>query len=157
MLKKADFKEMKTIDEFDFSLRNKGLRDYRHKQANGLAKSRLKDKAKAIKLTASVKEYINDHLRMDWSPEQIAGRLKEDKSVNIHHETIYQYLLKDKQLGGVLYKHLRHQGKPYRKRHGNKHSRNGIPNRVDVDHRPETAFFSKVLNQYFSTEFMTSA
>ena len=53
--------------------RNKGLRGYRHKQANGLAKSRLKEKAKAIKLTASVKEYINDHLRMDWSPEQIAG------------------------------------------------------------------------------------
>ena len=119
--------------------RNKGLRGYRHKQANGLAKSRLKEKAKAIKLTASVKEYINDHLRMDWSPEQIAGRLKEDKLVSIHHETVYQYLLKDKLLGGVLYKHLRHQGKPYRKRYGNKHSRNGIPNRVDIDHRPEIA------------------
>ena len=82
--------------------RNKGLCGYRHKQANGLAKSRLKEKAKAIKLTASVKEYINDHLRMDWSPGQIAGRLEEEKSVSIHHETIYQYLLKDKQLGGVL-------------------------------------------------------
>ena len=37
----------------------------------------------------------------------------------------------------LIYKHLRHQAKPYRKRYGNKHSRNGISNRDDIDHRPE--------------------
>ena len=56
--------------------------------------------------------------------------------MSIHHETIYQYLLKDKQLGGFLYKHLLHKGIPYRK-YGNKHSRNGNPNIVVVEHRPE--------------------
>lgn len=119
--------------------RNKGLRGYRHKQANGLAQKRLKEKNKAVKLTPHIKDYINRYLRMDWSPEQIAGRLKEEKILSLHHETIYQYLLKDKLSGGLLYKHLRHQGKPYRKRYGNQHNRNGIPNRVDIDHRPELA------------------
>jgi IS30 family transposase len=119
--------------------RNTGQRGYRNKQANGLAQKRLKEKPKAVKLTVELKAYINKGLEMDWSPEQIVGRLKDDMSVSLHHESIYQYILKDKQSGGELYKNLRHQGKPYRKRYGNQHSRNGIPNRVDIDQRPEAA------------------
>jgi IS30 family transposase len=38
-----------------------------------------------------------------------------------------------------LYKHLRHQGKTYRKRYGSTHNRTGIPNRVDIDQRPAAA------------------
>lgn len=119
--------------------RNTGQRGYRNKQANELAQRRQKDKAKAVKLSVELKVYINEHLEMDWSPEQIVGRLKADMAVSLHHETIYQYILKDKESGGLLYKFLRHQGKPYRKRYGNQHSRNGIPNRVDIDQRPEAA------------------
>lgn len=119
--------------------RNIGRRGYRYRQANELAKKRLKEKVKAIKLTEEVKSYIHEHLKRDWSPEQIVGRLKKDKSISIHHETVYQYILKDKQSGGELYKSLRHQGKTYRKRYGNQHSRNGIPNRIDIDQRPEAA------------------
>ncbi len=38
-----------------------------------------------------------------------------------------------------MYKHLRHQKKTYRKRYGssNKRSKNGIPDRVDIDERPD--------------------
>ncbi len=45
----------------------------------------------------------------------------------------------DKANGGVLYKHLRHQGKTYRKRYGSAHNCSGIPNRVDIDKRPAVA------------------
>lgn len=76
---------------------------------------------------------------LDWSPEQICGRLKSDGILNLHHETIYHYILTDKQSGGELYKHLRHQNKTYRKRYGAAHNRNGIPNRTDIDKRPEAA------------------
>jgi IS30 family transposase len=31
--------------------------------------------------------------------------------VDLHHETIYQYILADKRRGGDLYQHLRHQKK----------------------------------------------
>lgn len=38
-----------------------------------------------------------------------------------------------------MYTHLRHQNKTYRKRYGGAHNRNGIPNRTDIDERPEAA------------------
>jgi len=54
----------------------------------------------------------------------------------LHHETVYRYIIKNKQLGGKLYKHLRHQGKAYRKRYGYPNNRGAIPNRTDIDKRP---------------------
>tara|TARA_B100001146_G_C16137305_1_gene415115 strand:- start:9 stop:1001 length:993 start_codon:yes stop_codon:yes gene_type:complete len=119
--------------------RNIGKRGYRHKQANHFSQERHQSKNKSIKLTKSIKEYINRSLAKDWSPEQIAGRLKDEPRISLHHETIYQYILRDKKNGGELYKLLRHQNKTYRKRYGNQHSRNGIPNRVDIDERPQEA------------------
>ncbi|CAC9625685.1 Mobile element protein, partial [uncultured Gammaproteobacteria bacterium] len=57
--------------------------------------------------------------------------------MKLHHESIYRYLLKNKASGGLLYKHLRHQGKPYRKRYGHPNNRTGIPNRIDIDQRSD--------------------
>jgi len=120
-------------------VRNKGQKGYRHKQANRLATERRANKSKAMKLTDEIKEVIKEYIREDWSPEQIAGRLKKEGIIILHHETIYQYILTDKEAGGTLYKHLRHQNKTYRKRYGSAHNRTGIPNRVDIDERPVEA------------------
>lgn len=119
--------------------RNTGKKGYRHKQADRMALDRHKNKCKAVKLTKGNKRVIQDHLEDDWSPEQIAGRLKKDNVVSLHHETIYRYILADKKAGGELYKYLRHQNKTYRKRYGTTSSSSGIPNRVDIDERPEVA------------------
>jgi len=119
--------------------RNTGKRGYRHNQANNFSIERHKNKEKAIKLTAEIKEQLTIYIKKDWSPEQIVGRLKLEGGINLHHESIYQYILEDKQAGGLLYKHLRHQNKTYRKRYGAGHNRTGIPNRVDIDERPVEA------------------
>jgi IS30 family transposase len=119
--------------------RNKGKRGYRHKQACHLAQERHKQKAKASKLTALVKKLIEKYLKEGWSPEQIAGRLKREGIISLHHETIYEYIREDAKAGGTLYKCLRHQGKKYRKSYGTNSNRTGIPNRVDIDERPEEA------------------
>lgn len=119
--------------------RNTGQRGYRHKQADDFAQERHINKPKEIKLTDEIKDIINAHIESDWSPEQIAGRLKHDGVISLHHETIYQHILVDKKAGGELYKHLRHQNKTYRKRYGSAHNRTGIPNRVDIGERPEEA------------------
>ena len=116
--------------------RNTGLRGYRHQQANNKALQRHKDKPKAVKLTDEVKFLISTCLYYDWSPEQIAGRLKSMGLMSLHHETIYNYILLDKKQGGKLYTHLRHQNKRYRKRYGSSGNRSGIPNRKDIDERP---------------------
>lgn len=117
--------------------RNKGLRGYRHRQANVFARKRHNDKPKWFKLVANIKSQIDFYLKEDWSPEQIAGRLKAYGIISLHYETIYRYILVDKKDGGNLYKHLRHQKKRYRKWYGNANNQSGIPNRVDIDKRPE--------------------
>lgn len=116
--------------------RNRGLRGYRNKQADQFARKRHADKAKAIKMTEEIKHIVSVCLQRDWSPEQIAGRLRDESIVSLHHETIYQYILTDKTNGGQLYRHLRHQGKTYRKRYGSAHNRTGIPGRRDIADRP---------------------
>ncbi len=119
--------------------RNTGKKSYRHKQANGFAQERHKTKKKAMKFTDEIKRLVDGYIMQEWSPEQVAGRLNHDGVVQMHHETIYQYILMDKAGGGTLYTHLRHQAKSYRKRYGNARNRTGIPNRVDIDERPTVA------------------
>jgi len=40
----------------------------------------------------SVRQYLLSHLKRRWSPEQIAGKIKEDLNEKISHEAIYQYI-----------------------------------------------------------------
>src|SRR5680860_71357 len=118
--------------------RNTGGRGYRPKQANELAGERLKTKNKAIKMTGTLITKIEDKIKLDWSPEQISGRLLKDDGISISHETIYQYVLKDKKEGGNLYTHLRCQ-KKNKKRYGTKsHDKRGqIKDKVSIDDRPQ--------------------
>ncbi len=46
-------------------------------------------------------------LKRHWSPEQVSGRLKRHKILNISHQTIYNYIWKNKAIGGKLYKYLK--------------------------------------------------
>lgn len=117
--------------------RNKGLKGYRHKQANQLAVERRQAAKKRIKLTAEVQSWIRCLIEQDLSPEQVADYLNEYRGVQLHHETIYQFIYGDKANGGNLHTHLRIANKPYRKRYG-KHDRRGqIVNRVSIDERPK--------------------
>ena len=76
-------------------------------------------------------------IRNDFSPEQVANRLKLEGALQISHETIYQFVYADKRNGGDMYLHLRCQ-KPRRKRYASGQERRGtIKNRVSIDERPE--------------------
>jgi len=37
-------------------------------------------------------DYVVTHLRLGWTPEQVAGKSEEDVGVSISHEAIYQYI-----------------------------------------------------------------
>lgn len=89
-------------------------------------------------------EYVIDHLRMGWSPEQIIGRLRfvehpEDPSWWICHETIYQFIYSGRYLfeDRPLYEYLRRKQKRRRKRCGRKAHRLNIPDRVSIHQRPK--------------------
>ena len=72
-----------------------------------------------------------------WSPRQIAGRLKKE-GIHISHETIYKMIRED--TTGELEKHCRHKMK-YDKKTSKKHETRAtnIKNRVSIHERPPEA------------------
>lgn len=117
--------------------RNAGQRGYRYQQAQEMTKQRHIDKPKNIKMTPELQQIVTPFIKQKWSPDCISGRLKLEGKDSVSHETIYRYILADKKAGGDLYTYLRHQAKPYRKRYGKNDYRGTIPNRVDIDERPQ--------------------
>ena len=116
--------------------RNTGKCGYRYNHSDKLACDRRSRASQTPKtLTRPLLAEIEAKLLQQWSPEQIAGRLKlEGKSVS--HESIYRHVRANKRAGGELYKHLRHKGKRYKKRSAGKAGRACIPHRVDITERP---------------------
>jgi transposase, IS30 family len=115
--------------------RNKGLRGYRPKQAQEVAQQRQKNKPRHIKLTTDVQALITENIKHEWSPEQIQGRLKSEGLTMVSTTTIYGFIQKNKEAGGLLHKHLRHR-KPYKKRTGSSETRGQIIGRISIDERP---------------------
>ena len=79
----------------------------------------------------------------DWSPEQIAGRLRvdypDDSLMRISHESIYLHIYAEKKRGGTLYTHLRQARRQRRRRLRSKGQRGLIRNRVGIEERPAIA------------------
>lgn len=116
--------------------RNQGKRGYRPKQANTFAIERCKGSENATRIEAPAWLLVKSCLQEKLSPEQISGRLKLSGQLNISHESIYQYVYRDKKEGGDLVQYLRGK-KQYRKRYGSGHERRGgLKNRTSIDDRP---------------------
>ena len=118
--------------------RNRDQRSKRYdaELAHRKYKKRLHEKPKHIRLTSSMKGMIDNLLLQDYSPEQIKGRMSILGKDMVSHERIYQYIWQNKKQGGELYKHLRRNGRKYRKRGWAKDSRGIIKNRVSIENRP---------------------
>jgi IS30 family transposase len=84
--------------------------------------------------------YVVSRLKLGWSPETIAGRMKvdypDDHIMRISHETIYEWIYRDSKNKGDLHLHLRrrHKYRRRQKRYGS--GRRFIPGRVSIDLRP---------------------
>jgi len=116
--------------------RNSGRSGYYPKAADIKSKQRRQNARKHIKFTQDIQNKVKALLLLDFSPEQISGRLKKEKDISISHERIYQYLREDRAAGGSLWKSLRHSNKIRKKR--NRTERRGhIPDRVFIDQRPK--------------------
>ena len=110
--------------------RNEGRRGYRPKQACELALARSEGSRNAREVVPWVKREAEVLLNLQWSPEQIAGKLP------VSHETLYLHVYADKSKGGKLWKNLRCQ-KQKRKRYASGRERRGqIPNRRPLSERP---------------------
>lgn len=119
--------------------RNCDLRsgEYKADLADKKCSNRHKTKNKHIRFTSDIKCFTESLIREDHSPEQIVGVAKLQGKECVSIERIYQHIWKDKKQGGMLYSHLRTQGKRYRKRGASKDKRGQIPGRIDIEHRPK--------------------
>jgi IS30 family transposase len=109
---------------------------YRPQLADGYARGRRSRSRRNQQFTPATWARIQALLQEDWSPEQIAGRLRLDQELAISHETIYRYIWADKRAGGTLYQHLRGARKQRRKRYGRYDSRGRLAGKRPISTRP---------------------
>ncbi len=125
--------------------RNGGYDKYRASTADEQTWERAR-RPKPCRLArcSRVRQLVEEKLREDWSPQQIAGWLKrtysEDESVHVSHETIYRSLFI--QARGALKKglsqYLRTRRTIRRSRHATRKGRGGgqIPDLISIRERP---------------------
>jgi IS30 family transposase len=109
------------------------------------AERRAKRVAKRQRQVAALKSplifvYVREKLRMGWSPESSAGRLRIDQpQCSIHVETIYRYVYDKRNRKDRLWEHLPLGRKKRRvKVHGRGVKRKGrIPGAVSIELRPK--------------------
>jgi IS30 family transposase len=90
---------------------------------------------------AALVDYVEDKLCTNWSPEQIAHRIRiehpQDARMRISPETVYRWAYTEAGQGGRLYTHLRrrHRRRRQQKRYGR--GRRFLVGRVSIAERPE--------------------
>jgi len=102
-------------------------------------RQRLKKRRGRV-ITGKIKAHIIQRLHRNQTPELISGAMRRAGMFNPpSHETIYQFIIRDKLDGGDLWQTLPiNRRRKYKRR--SKASRRGglrIPNRVGLEHRPE--------------------
>jgi IS30 family transposase len=89
---------------------------------------------------ARLRATVEAGLAKDWSPQQIAGRLRRDHprsaDMRISAETIYRWVYRAAACGGTLHAHLRRGHKTRRKQGRGGAGRGLIPGRVSIRERP---------------------
>lgn len=97
---------------------------------------------KKLEINETLRIYVYEKLKEEWSPEEIANRLKldyaDDMTMHISHEAIYQYLycLPKGELKKELIKGLRQQRKRRRPRINNHYRKQRIQDIISISERP---------------------
>jgi IS30 family transposase len=119
-------------------LRRNGSRyddSYRFHRAQEQANGRRSRSRRKSHFTTADWQLIVQLLRADLSPEQVSGLLRLEGRLLVSHETIYQYIWRDKRRGGQLYRRLRQRPK-HRKRYGTHEKRGQLPGKRHISERP---------------------
>lgn len=111
-------------------------RTYRPQLADGYARSRRSHSRRNRQFSSADWAQVQELLREDWSPDQVAGWLRRFRLLAISHETIYRFIWAEKRAGGTLYRHLRGARKQRRKRYGRYDSRGRLAGKRPITTRP---------------------
>lgn len=112
---------------------------YRYSKAAERTNGRRSRSRRNSRFSAADWRFVESLLALQWSPEQIAGRLKAMGKLSISHETIYRHIWRDKANGGSLHTQLRGAQKQRRKRYGKHDSRGRLAGKRHITERPAAA------------------
>lgn len=122
-----------TSGKYSYSIAHKKAREKR----NAALKLRIK-----IVLDSPLEKYILEKLELDWSPEEIAGRLKQEQGILklplVSHQTIYDHIYVFRQDWKKYLRSIGKKGK-YRRKYGTK-AREKLREKLKkkmIDQRPE--------------------
>jgi IS30 family transposase len=113
------------------------LAQYRFQKISGKPRRQRK-----LETNEQLRAFVLKHLRLRWSPVQIAKRLKflypDDMSMHVSHETIYAYLYVHPRgmLKRRLIKQLRRKHINRRVRNKDRQKSNPIQDYISIDERP---------------------
>jgi IS30 family transposase len=115
---------------------------YRAERGQERARAAHHGRPKKLDTHESLRAYVYAKLKVEWSPEEIAQRLKleypKDNSMRISHETIYQHLycLPAGELKKELLRGLRQKRKLRQHRANAHYRRSRIPQAASIADRP---------------------
>lgn len=112
---------------------------YRAPEAEQRARARRSKSRRHSSFSAEQWAIVENRLVLDWSPEQVAGRLRLKALLYISHDTIYRHIRRDRRAGGTLHTHLRGASKQRRKRYGRPDSRGRLKGKRHISDRPAGA------------------
>ena len=112
---------------------------YRHSRAHRRTVARRRRSRRNRHYTEKDFAIVRRLLKKEWSPEQIVGIIRRFKLMRrrMSHETIYQYIWRDKKVGGQLWRHLRQSSKQRRKRYSAYDSRGRLAGKRNISERPK--------------------
>jgi IS30 family transposase len=109
---------------------------YRPSKADSYAVAKRRRSRRGSKFTPSDYATVRKYLKKKWSPKQIVGTLRPEGLLDMSHESIYRYILRDKKVGGELWTHLRLKRKLRRKRYGMHDWRGVLRGKKHITERP---------------------
>jgi IS30 family transposase len=112
---------------------------YRPSTADEMTRARRRRSRRNRRFTGADWHMVVAHLKQEWSPEQISGRLARSGELRISHATIYRYIWEGRRQGGLLHLHLRGARKKRRKRYGRYDSRGRLAGKRMISERPAGA------------------
>ncbi len=133
-------REMKRNNRYEYSKKGRWKRtdNYEAEKAQKKYQTRRcysKYECKKIEKSLKIKRYIIKKLKKDWTPDQIAGRMKIEKEEYVSSKTIYNWLYSS--FGQRYCRYL--PSKKYKpKKRRPKAKRALIPNRIGIEARSNT-------------------
>lgn len=105
--------------------------------------NKKRGRKKKIEICEQLETYVYEKLKSEWSPEEIAKRIKldyaDDKDMRVSHETIYQYIycLPKGELKKELMRGLRHSRRLRQPRKYAHSRRPDITDIISISERPK--------------------